>query len=339
MVRSVSDSIQYSYHLFEGREFRERFLIAVQGDEAIGKELLEAAGAAGAAWTALNKLLTETRTEWVRARETFDGELLQRTLFGSFARLLTHLRPAYCVTGAGLSSIDPQAFPELAALMSSPGRLLAGDDGQPLEGVPAGLGERVPARAQPRRGSGVYIPAEKLREFLTAFRAAMPRLKEHFGERAEQILTVILVALVEAKIKGTALIEASGVLAEDTFLEKDHVLTYEHKGEFLAASVREVARLFGKELPKAKAKAQAAEPAPAQPAPVSAYSPRGSYALGQRLKHPSFGEGEVVRILDSQRLCVRFSDGVEKTLVQGLGGERTSARLDEISGDEVPVVS
>ncbi|MCA8925797.1 MAG: hypothetical protein KDD82_28570 [Planctomycetes bacterium] len=336
----MSEAIQYSYHLFEAREFRERFLLAVQGDEAIGKELLEAAGAAGAAWTALNKLMIETRTEWVRAREGFDGELLQRTLFGSFARLIAHLRPAYCVNGAGLSTIDPQAFPELAALMSSPGRLLDDEAGQPLEGVPHGLGDRVPARAQPRRGSGVYIPAERLRAFLDAFRAAMPRLKDHLGPQAEEALTVILVALVEAKIKGTALIEAAGVLAEDQFLEKDHCLTFAERSEFLAASVREVARLFGKDVAQPKPAAKAAAPAPAkEPQPVSVYSPRGSYALGERLRHASFGEGEVVQILDSQRMHVRFDAGTEKTLVQGLGGERTSARLDEISGDEIPVIS
>ena len=46
IVLRVSEAIQYSYHLFEAREFRERFLLAVQGDEAIGKELLEAAGKA-----------------------------------------------------------------------------------------------------------------------------------------------------------------------------------------------------------------------------------------------------------------------------------------------------
>jgi len=338
IVRSVSESIQYSYHLFEAREFRERFLISVQGDEAIGKELLEAAGAAGAAWTALNKLMIETRTEWVRAREAFDGELLQRTLFGSFARLIAHLRPAYCVDGAGLSTIDPQAFPELAALMLSPGKLLQDEQGHALEGVPPGLGDRVPARAQPRRGSGVYIPANKLRAFLEAFRAAMPRLKEHWGEKAEEALTVILVALVEAKIKGTGLLEASGVLAEDQFLDKDHQLTYEHRDDFLTASVREVARLFGKEVKRAAPAPKAKAEAPVEPQPVLDYSPRGSYNLGERLRHKSFGEGEVVQILDSQRLTVRF-DGGEKTLVQGLGGERTSARLDEISGDEIPVIT
>jgi len=108
---------EFTFHLIDEREFRDRFLPAVQGDEAIVREMLEAANASGPVWTALHKLFDETRVEWLKAVEIGDGEAIQRTLFAAFARLVSHLRPAYCVQDFGLSSLNPTTFPKLAELI------------------------------------------------------------------------------------------------------------------------------------------------------------------------------------------------------------------------------
>ena len=52
---------EYTLHPFEEREFRDRFLPAVQGDEPIVRELLDAADASGPSWTALHKMFDEAK--------------------------------------------------------------------------------------------------------------------------------------------------------------------------------------------------------------------------------------------------------------------------------------
>lgn len=314
---------EFSFHLFDEREFRERFLPAVQGQEPIVRELLEAADASGPSWTALHKLFDETRAEWQKATAAGDAEHVQRVLFSAFAQFLGHLRPAYCVHGFGLSTLDQGSFAELVQRIKSPGQLLLDDEGQPLEGVPADLPRRVPLRAQPvGRCGGGYVPKADVRGFLDAFRDTLPRIATQMqvkGEPAEAGLTVLLSALVEAKLNGSALLEATDALLGDTHLPKDHRLTFAQPDGLPPACVREVGKLFGRTQRRAQPAPPPPPPQPSQaPAQVVPYSPKGTYEVGQRLAHKSFGTGEVIEILDSRRMKAVFQ-GDEKTLVMGLG--------------------
>lgn len=321
----MSNDHEFSYHLIEEREFRERFLPAVQGNEPIVREILDACDASGPSWTALHKLFDETRVTWQRAVESDDGEQAQRSLFPAFARVVAHLRPAFVVRGFGLSALEPAA-PDLARRVQSPGLLLRDADGQVLPGVTATLPGRVPARCLPGRSGGGFIPRDEVRPFLDAFRAALPRLVDALGPAAEPGLTVLLSALVEAKLQECALLEASEALVGDTHLPRNHKLAFERPADLPPAVRREVARAFGRDEPPPPQEEPAPAPAPAPE--VVAYTPRGSYNVGQRLQHKAFGTGEVVQVLDSRRLKVRFSDD-EKTLVQGLPGGGGAQRQDD----------
>ncbi|MCO5171075.1 MAG: hypothetical protein M9894_32525 [Planctomycetes bacterium] len=325
----MSNDHEFSYHLIEEREFRERFLPAVQGNEPIVREILDACDASGPSWTALHKLFDETRVTWQRAVESDDGEQAQRSLFAAFARVVAHLRPAFVVRGFGLASLDAVA-PELGRHVQSPGVLLRDPEGQVLAGVSAALPDRVPARCLPGRSGGGYIPRDEVRPCLDAFRAALPRLVDTLGPAAEPGLTVLLSALVEAKLHESALLEASDALAGDTHLPRDHKLAFERPGDLPPAVRREVARAYGRDEPPPP---QEEPPPPPKAEPqVVAYTPRGTYNVGQRLQHKAFGTGEVVQVLDSRRLKVRFSDD-EKTLVQGLPAADGAQRPDGRQGE------
>lgn len=310
----MTNEHEYTFHLIEEREFRERFLPAVQGAEPIVRELLDACDASGPSWTALHKLFDETRVTWQRAVETEDGEQAQRSLFAAFARVVAHLRPAFIVRGFSLASLDAVA-PDLMRRVQSPGVLLRDANGEVLQGVPPALPGRVPARCVSGRSGGGFVPAEEVRPFVDALRAAMPRIVDALGPAAEPGLTVLLSALVEAKLQGCALLEACEALVGDTHLPRDHKLTFERPGDLPPAVRREVAKLYGRDEPPPPEP----PPPPKKPAEAVAYTPRGSYEVGQRLQHKAFGTGEVVQVLDSRRLKVRFDDD-EKTLVQGLPG-------------------
>ncbi|MDC3378991.1 hypothetical protein OAX78_01755 [Planctomycetota bacterium] len=324
----------YSFHLFHKREFAQRFLPAAQGNEPLVREILDAAGAEGPRWTALHKLFDGLRapipgtsgedapTELVLR----DGPYAQQTLVAAFAQLTVHLRAAFVSEGFGLSSIDSAEFPELAALIRSPGELLAGPDGRSLEGIPSHLPGQVPVRCLPGRSSGGYIRKEDVRPFLKAFRAAMPKLAKWAQDHdlpAEHGITLLLSALVQAKLGEYSLIEGCEVLGEPKFIPKGHVLKF--GGELPPAVVREVGKLFGR-VPAPKA---APAPAPA-PAPKEAvpYSPKGVYGVGQLLVHKSFGTGEVIKVLDSKRLVAKFGE-TERNLAQGF----VPAALDDDEED------
>ncbi|MGE0707610.1 MAG: hypothetical protein AB7N76_08080 [Planctomycetota bacterium] len=318
----------YSLHIFDEREFRYRFLPALQGEEPIVRELLEAANASGPSWTALHKMFDETRPLWLQAMEAQDGAAAQRTGFASFARLQGHLRPAYVLRDVSLSHIDRASFPELTSFVKSPGVLLVNEEGEPLAGIPANMPSRIPGRCQGTRSGGGVVLKEDVRTFLQALRGDLPRLADHFSRQglpAEEAVTLLLAVAVQAKLKGAAIFEAVDALTEDTFLPNDHQLTFaQADGRVPLAVRREAGRVFGKTL-------AAPAPAPAAPARAAAapadYSPQQSYSVGQRIKHKSFGEGEVTRVLDSRRLQVRFASE-EKTLVQGL-----SARIAQVPSD------
>lgn len=312
----MTNDHEFSYHLVEEREFRDRYFPGIQGAEPIVREILDACDASGPSWTALHKLFDETRVIWQRAVETQDAEQVQRALIPGFARVVAHLRPAYCVRGFSLTILD-QVAPDLARRLQSPSVLLRDAGGEVLSGVPPAMPARVPARCLPGgRSGGAFIPKEEVRPFLDAFRAALPRIVHTIGPAGEAGLTVFLSALVEAKLHECALLEACDALVGDTHLPRDHRLTFERAGDLPPAVRREVARLYGRDEPAA-APAAAAAPSPAPPAEVLPYSPKGSYSVGQRLQHKSFGTGEVVQVLDSRRLKVKFSEE-EKTLVQGM---------------------
>jgi hypothetical protein len=312
----VTNDHEFSFHLVEEREFRERYLPAVQGNEPIVREILDACDASGPSWTALHKLFDETRVTWQRAVEVDDGEQAQRSLFAGFARVVTHLRPTYLVRGFSFASLDAVA-PELTKRIQSPGVLLRDGAGQVLTGIPATLPGRVPARCLSGRSGGGFIPREDVRPFLDAFRAAMPKIVDKLGPSAEPGLTVLLSALVEAKLHDTALLEGSDVLVGDTHVPRDHKLSFDRPGDLPPAVRREVAKLYGRDEPPPPV--EAPPPPKKKEADVVAYTPRGTYKEGQRLEHKSFGTGEVVQVLDSRRLKVRFSDD-EKTLIQGMPG-------------------
>lgn len=309
---------EFSFHPFDEREFRDRFFPALLGDEPIVRELLDAADASGPSWTALHKLFDDSRVAYVNAVEKRDGDAIRQTAFAAFAQFVAHLRPAYVGRGAGLSSIDRHAFPELAKYLRSPAALLA-RDGAPLEGVPADLGALVPATEPAGRSASVVVLADEVRPCVDALRAALPKLVPWLQERglpAEELLAVALSALVEAKLQGRALIEARDVLVGDDHLPNGHRCSFEAPETLPPATVREIARTFGREPePPPAAKPEPAL-APAEPSSVR-YTPQGQYEVGQRLEHKAFGEGEVVRILDSRRVRAVFG-GEEKTLVQGL---------------------
>jgi len=309
----------YSLHIFDEREFRHRFLPALQGDEAIVRELLEAANAAGPSWTALHKMFDETRPLWEQAMEAQDGHAAQRTGFAGFARLQAHLRPAYVITGAGLTHIERGAFPELCSYIKSPGVLLMEGDSA-LPQVPANLPSRVPGRCQTTPSGGGVVLKEDVRPFLQALRGDLPRLAESFSRQglpAEQAITLILAAAVEAKLKGSALFEAVDCFVEDTHLPADHQLTWERQEQLPTAIRREAGRVFGREVVSERLQQMLEEEVPRRPASAVPYSPQSSYSVGQKIEHKNFGEGEVTRVLDSRRLKVRFAEE-EKVLVQGL---------------------
>lgn len=314
---------EYSFHPFDEREFRERFLPAIHGEAGAGnedivRELLDAADASGPSWTSLHKMFDETRVTWVQAVEATDGDGVQRTIFPAFARLLSHLRPAYTVRGFGLSSIDRSEFPQLTAFVKSPGTLLVDASGRPLSGLSQSLPARVPGTCLPGRSGGGVILKDDLRPFLKALRADLPRLAKWLQEQglpAEPGLTMLLAAVVQAKLQGRALFEASDSLLADPHLPKTHKLTFEKEQDLAPAVVREVAKVFGREVAPSQPELEPVKPAGKQEA-VS-YSPKGTYKVGQHLTHKAFGTGEVTRILDSRRLKVRFEDE-EKTLAQGL---------------------
>lgn len=328
---------EITFHLVDERDFRERFLPGVvtsalpeQDREAVDKErealvreILDACDASGPSWTALHKLFDETRAGWLRLAELQDGDQAQRVLFAGYARVVAHLRPAFAVRGFGLSTLDRVA-PDLARRIRSPGLLLRDGvkpDGAPLPFVPAGLPGRVPARAVPGgRSGGGFIPRDEVRPFLDALRAALPQLVQSLGSTGEAGLTTLLSVVVEAKVQGYAVLEAVDALAGDTHVPKDHRLGFDKPGTLPPAVVREVGKLYGRR----DSAPVAAEPAPTAEASRSAgevltYSPKGSYEVGQRLQHKSFGMGEVTQVLDSRRLKVRFPDE-ERTLIQGLPG-------------------
>lgn len=330
---TAADAPEVTYHLIDERDFRERYFPAValqpapgedreavdKEREAIVREILDACDAAGPSWTALHKLFDETRAGWLRAAEIEDGEQVQRGLVAGYARVVAHLRPAFCVRGFSLLALD-RAAPEVARKVRSPGALLRDPGGALLPGVPERLAARVPARilAGGRSGGG-FIPRDEVRPFLDALRAALPGAARTLGPSGEAGLTVLLSALVEAKLQGYGLLEAVDAIAGDPHLPKDHRLGHDRPGTLPPACVREVGKLYGKGdgAPAAPAPAPAAAPAPRAAAQAIAYSPRSTYEVGQRIQHKAFGTGEVTQVLDSRRLKVRFTDD-EKTLVQGL---------------------
>ncbi len=325
----MSQEHAYSYHLFfADREFRSRFLPAVRGSEDLVRELLDAADASGPSWTALHKLFDDTRVAWEQAARELDGEATQRSLIAAFGQFVAHLRPAFVSRAAGFSHIDPAAFPELAPYLKSPAVLLRDEEGRALEGVPSGLPDQVPARCLEGRSGGVVILQDDVRPCVDAFREVLPRLAQWLTERghdAAETLTVLLAALVEAKIKEASLLEASDVLEGDAHLPKEHALSWAKPETLPPAVVREVAKLLGHEAPLPEPKPQSA---PAEPEPeVVAYTPQGNYEVGQRLQHKAFGTGEVTRILDSRRLQARF-EGEEKVLVQGLVPRQRAAAAE-----------
>lgn len=312
----MNSDYEYSLHPFEEREFRERFLPAVQGDEPIVRELLDAANAAGPSWTALHKMFDETRVSWLQAVENEDGGAALRTIFPSFARLLSHLRPVHIVKGFSLSAIDRHEFPDLIKFINSAGVLLCDEAGETLPGIPSLLPSRVPIRCLPGRSGGGVILKKDVRPCLEQFRKDMPRLAEWAtaqGKPAEPGITIILAALVRAKLKGSAVIEGADVLAGDIHVPKTHRLTFDKPQNLAPAVVREAAKLFGREIPIPKAP----EPEPEPVRETVQYTPQGSYELGQQLQHKSFGQGRVIAILDSRRLRVQFAE-IEKILIQGL---------------------
>ena len=307
---------EHSYHLFSEREFRERFLPAIQGEEPIVRELLDAANASGPKWTALHKMFDATRISFLEAVETDDGGAAQRTIFPAFCRLLSHLRPFYLVKGFSFSSIDRREFPELMAFVKSPGLLMLDDQNKPLPGISTLLPSRVPNKCLSGLSGGGVVLKDDVRAMIDQLRTDMPRLVEWAQARdmpAEDGLTIMLAALVRAKLKGRALIEGSSVLHEDPHPEKSHRLSMDEPGSLAPAVVREIGKLFGRTVPAPKPRAPEPEPV----ATAVKYTPQGSYEIGQLLQHARFGAGEVVEILDSRRLKVQFAD-LEKTLIQGL---------------------
>jgi len=328
----MTSAREFSFHLIDEREFRERFLPAVQGNEEIVREILEAADASGPSWTALHKVFDDTRAEWQRACELRDGEAAQRTLFAAFAQVVTHLRPAFCVERFSLVDLGERSLLER---LRSPGSLLRDAGGRLLEGVPDGIDRRVGDRCLDGRSSGALIPKDELRDFLEAFRTELPALARDLpvrGVPAESGITILLSALVEAKLKGYALLEACDVLQNDQHLPKDHRRSLAEPGGLPPAVLREVARAFGK--PEPEAAKPKAEPAP-EPDPepeVVPYSPQGTYAVGQRIEHKSFGQGEVIEVVDSRKIKARFGDE-DKVLAHGLkppgaGSSDSSPPLD-----------
>ena len=329
----------YTLHVCDEREFRHRFLpaLAGEGDEPVVRELLDAANAAGPSWTSLHNMFEENRPLWNRAIETQDGGLLLRSGFLGFARLQGHLRPCFAARKGSLSHIDRGAFPELASYIRSPGVLLMDEEGNPLSGVPANVPGRIPGRCQPNTpsGGGVVL-AKDVRAFLQAFRGDLPRLAESFGRlslNAEEALTIMLAAAVEAKLRGGALIEACDALKDDAFVPKGHMIFFPEDSDQIPLAVRrEAGRVFGHEVE-----------APVEVAPQTesqrlrqAYSPQQVYRVGDEIEHKSFGTGEVTRVLDSRRLRVQFA-GDERTLVQGMtkpAPPPPPAAEDEPEGDE-----
>jgi len=325
----VTDAPEVSYHLIDERDFRERFFPAVgmqpgPGDdrevvekarEAVVREILDACDASGPSWTALHKVFDETRVGWLRAAEVEDGEQVQRGLMAAYARVVAHLRPSFCVRGFSFTTLDRVAS-EAARKVRSPGLLLREPGGGLLPTVPERLAGRVPARilAGGKSGGG-YIPKDEVRPFLDAFRASLPAAAKALGPSGEAGLATLLSALVEAKLKGYGVLEAVDAIAGDIHLPKDHRLAFDRPGTLLAACTREVAKLYGRTEEPTPIKPPAA--AAPRPAGAVAYSPRSTYEVGQRLNHKNFGTGEVIEVLDSRRLKVKFSDD-EKTLVQGL---------------------
>lgn len=338
----------YSFHLFDEREFRERFLPAAQGDEPIVREFLEAADASGPHWTALHKLFDELRTPvpgqppGIEHPETelvlVDGPSVQRKLLPAFAQLVTHLRPAFCVKGVGFTHIDRDEFPKLARHLRSPGLLLLDADRNPLPGVPAHLPEQVADHCLDGRSTGAYLPRDDVRAFLKDFRAEMPRLKRSFEQRglpAEPAITVMLAAIVDAKLRELALLEACQALVTDDHMPRDHRLSFEQPRTLPLAVLREAGKLFGREVPLSSAAESSPEEAP--PSEAVPYSPARSYELGQRVAHKAFGTGEVTQVLDSRRLVVRFDDQ-ERTLAQGMQLRRADSNGGdgETEGDPAP---
>jgi len=319
----MSDSL-FTLHVCDEREFRHRFLpaLAGEGDEVVVRELLDAANAAGPSWTALHKMFDENRPLWNKGIETQDGAALLRSGFAGFARLQGHLRPAFVAKGGGLSHVDRGAFAELASYIRSPGVLLMDEEGNPLPGVPANIPGRVPGRCQPGgpSGGGVVL-AKDIRAFVKALRGDMPRLAESLGRQgldAEQVLTTILAAAVEAKLRDAALFEACDALKGDTFVPNGHLIQFPEDSSAIPLAVRrEAGRVFGRDVEEPK-KAPQTE---SQRLRV-AYSPQNVYRVGDEIQHKSFGSGEVTRVLDSRRLKVRFDDD-ERTLVQGLAKKKT----------------
>ena len=325
----------YTLHVCDEREFRHRFLPALtgEGEEAIVRELLDAANAAGPSWTALHKNFDEARPLWNKAIEAQDGAALQTSGFAAFARLQGHLRPAFALRRGSLTHVDRAAFPELASFLRSPGVLLLDEEGQPLPGIPANLPSRVPGRCQGTgRSGGAVVLAKDVRPFLKALRGDLPRLAEAFGRMglpAEEIVTMILAATVEAKLREAALFEACDALAGDTFVPNGHLLHFpEDKDSIPLAVRREAGRVFGHEV----------EAPPEPPRTESqrlrvAYSPQKVYRVGDEIEHKSFGAGEVTRVLDSRRLKVSFA-GNERTLVQGLKAATSPSDAQPVEDDD-----
>ncbi len=319
---------EFSYHLFEEREFQARFFPAVRGEEEIVRELLDAADASGPSWTALHKLFDDTRAAFEVAVREVDGDAAQRTIFAAFAQFVGHLRPTFCSRAASFSHIDRDAFPELAPFLRSPGALLRSGRAA-LDGIPAGLPDRVPATCLEGRSGGAVVLSEDVRPCVEALRAVMPRLAEWLAARGHdpaETLTVMLSALVEAKLRGSAVLEGCDVLEGDAHLPKEHRRSFQAPESLPPAVVREVARVLGQEPPLPEPEAE--EPAAAAPEPteVIPYTPQGVYEVGQLLHHKAFGTGEVTRILDSRRLQARFDGQGEKTLVQGLAPREDASR-------------
>jgi hypothetical protein len=329
-VTEESGQHEHSYHPFDQREFCGRFLPAIQGEEPIVRELLDAANASGPKWTALHNMFDETRKTFLEAVETDDGGAAQRTIFPAFCRLLSHLRPVYLVKGFSFSSIDRREFPELMAFVKSPGELMLDDGGNPLPGITALMPTRVPNKCLSGRSGGGVVLKDDVRPMIDQLRIDMPRLAKWADERglpAEGGLTIMLAALVRAKLKGCALIEGSNVLEGDTHLDKSHRLSYETPTALAPAVVREVGKVFGRTPPPAKAPEPEPEPEPEQ---AVKYTPQGTYEIGQLLQHARFGSGEVIEILDSRHLTVQFADQA-KTLIQGLVRAQASDDDDDES--------
>jgi hypothetical protein len=325
-----SDVVERTLHLVDEKHYKEIFVPSVSGDEDALNELLEWASLLSTGWEPRSQayaLVKDARGHWktaVEARKAGESpartaDFAARVLNVAFGALSAYRRPCYVLPrGLSLSSLEPLGLTELSKYL--------GDSNKLLEGVtlaPSWMKDTTKATSGHGPSAGLYLGKDKVVPFLKTLRSDLrghAKKLEAAGIAPEPALTLFLSAAIEAKETHAGILELEDVLGGPRgVLFPPETIRSQALANLPGAVTREVRKALGQAFeppaPLKEALTRPAEVPKKDYGPPVPYSPKADYKEGQKIEHKKFGQGEVKRIVDRNKILVEFSSG-ERTLAQ-----------------------